>query len=248
MISADQALMELQNRTAAAYVQSAPAFITYREVTHARAPSLGRSQDINRYVAVRQTDDFAVMRDLPQGMERTGKAFPIIPYFDPLSQWSFNWFANLKNVVIDLTRYPVGQWMMPKTEPDATMNVAYFSFWNPTYFPDSTEARLHLSVMPTPLDENKTPYFPDIVVDPQTHLPSHFEIKFVNQPDDLTLDYSVIEGHWILTHATYTAPQHAGPFSFTVVSETTYSDITFPATAPDPRLAGTPAPTPTPPG
>jgi hypothetical protein len=34
--------------------------------------------------------------------------------------------------------------------------------------------------------------------------------------------------------------------NFTIVSDTTYSDITFPDTPPDPRLAGTPAPTATP--
>jgi hypothetical protein len=246
MIPPDQALLDVWNRTATAYVQNAPAYITYNETTHASSSSVGRTEDINRYVAVRQADDFAVMRDLPDGGERTGKAFPIIPYFDPISQWDYSWFANLKKVDINLTRYPVGSISFPPPDSAASMSVGYFSFWAPSNFPDSAPGAEHLRVMATPNDPARMYYFPEIVVDPQTHLPSRIEIKWTTLGDDLKLDYRVIDGHWIVTHATYVTQQHYGFMNFTVTSETAYNDIAFPADAPDPRLAGTPAPAKTP--
>lgn len=245
MIPADQAFIDVWNRTAVAYTQDPPAFITYDEYTHASAPSLGRSQDINRSVQVRQADNFAVMRDLPNGGERTGKAFPIIPYFDPFSSWSYSWFANLKNVNIDLIRYPVGTIVEPPPDPSATFNLTYLVIWYPSYFPDSAPGAEHLKVLPTPALLDKQMYFPDVRVDPHTHLPSHVEIKWQGIPDDLTLDYRIMQGHWVITHATYTSPQHVGPFSFTAVTEVTYKDMAFPQTAPDARLSGTPGPLPT---
>src|SRR5579872_2017633 len=109
MLPPDVALFQLINRTAAAFAQNPPAYITYTEYTHISSPTMGRTQDINRSVAVRQADDYAVMQDLPRGAVRVGQAFPIIPYFDPLGQsFSFSWFANLKNVQITLERKPVG--------------------------------------------------------------------------------------------------------------------------------------------
>ncbi len=102
MILPDVALALLIDRTAAYYRQNPAAYMTYTEHTHVSAPSLGRAQDINRSVAVRVADDYAVMRDLPNGSERTGQAFPIIAYFDPLSEFQFRYFANLKRVDITI--------------------------------------------------------------------------------------------------------------------------------------------------
>ena len=244
MIPADLALVQLINRTATAYVRNAPAYITYREFTHVTS-SVGRTQDINRYVAVRQADDYAVMQDLPQGAQRVGQAFPIIPYFDPLAGFSYSWFANLKRVDITVKRYPPTMWPLPAADPGVNVVVPYINFWAPSYADDSTSAHLHFQVAPTPSLPSGDLYPADVVVDPQSQLPSHMEIRFIGDPTIISLDYRTIDGHWVITHARYTAPQHAGPFNFTVTSDTTYQDITFPATPPDPRLAGTPAPTPT---
>ena len=242
MLPPDLALVQLINRTASAYLANPPQYLTYREYTHVTA-SIGRSQDINRYVAVRQTDDYAVMQDLPQGAQRVGQAFPIIPYFDPFGGFSYSWYANLKRIDITIKRYPPGLWPIPQQDPDANAVVPYISFWEPVYAADSTAARPHLQVAPTPALSNGQLYPADVVVDPQTQLPSHLEIRFIGDPTIIDLDYKVLDGHWVITHARYTAPQHFGPMNFTIVSDTTYSDIAFPATAPDPRLAGTPAPT-----
>ena len=243
MLPPDVELIQLINRTGSAYVANAPAFITYREFTHAGAASLGRSQDINRSVAVRQADNFAVMQDLPQGLERTGQAFPIIPYFDPFPGFAYRWFANLKNVDISVTRYPPAAWPLPPADTGATMSLTYISFWEPQYANDSTEARVHLRVLPTPALQTGQYYPYDIIEDPVSHLPSHLELRFVGDSTRLQMDYQILQGHWVMTHAVYTAPQHVGPLNFTIVTDTKYQDMAFPATAPDPRLAGTPAPT-----
>src|SRR5665213_3472128 len=66
MLPPDLALALLINRTGQAYTASAPAYITYTERTHITA-TIGRSQDINRSVVVRNADNFAVMKDLPNG-------------------------------------------------------------------------------------------------------------------------------------------------------------------------------------
>ena len=243
MISADEALINLINRTTAAYVQNAPQYITYTEWTTAHGA--GRSKTINRFVAVRQADDFAVMKDLPDGGTSTGQAFPIIPYFDPLSSWSYSWFANLKNVAITLTRYPPAYWPTPPPQPPGVIGVTYVSFWAPSYTSDSTDRKLHLRVLPTPSLPNTAFYPYDITVDPATGLPSHIEVRFKGNDDAISLDYAVIQNHWVITHGSYTAPQHVGPLSFTVISDIVYKDIAFPQTPPDPRLASPPSPPPT---
>ncbi|HET9096783.1 MAG TPA: hypothetical protein VFN37_08985 [Candidatus Baltobacteraceae bacterium] len=246
MLPPDLALVQLINRTATAYTSNAPAYITYREYTHVTA-SIGRMKDVNRFVAVRQADDYAVMQDLPQGAQRVGQAFPIIPYFDPFAGFNYRWYANLKNVNIEITRFAPQLWQLPQPDPGVNVVVPYINFWAPSYAADSSDTRLHLQVAPTPSLPGGDLYPADVVEDPQTQLPSHIDLRFVGDTTVISLDYQTIDGHWVITHARYTAPQRVGPLNFTVTSDTTYSDIAFPATPPDPRLAGTPAPTPTPP-
>ncbi len=243
MIPPDVALVQLINRTATAYVQNAPAYITYRERTHVSS-SVGRTEDINRFVQVRQADNYAIMQDLPQGAQRTGQAFPIIPYFDPLAGFSYSWFANLKRVDITIKREQPGLWPMPTPDPNVTVFMPYISFWAPSYAPDSTQTRPHFRVLPTPGLQNGYLYPFDVVVDAQSGLPSHLEIRFAGDPTSISLDYQTIAGHWVITHATYSSPQHFGLMNFTVTSDTTYEDMTFPSAPPDPRLTGTPAPSP----
>jgi len=243
MIPADVALVQVINRTATAYVQNAPTYITYRERTHVSS-NMGRTEDVNRFVQVRQADDYAVMQDLPQGAQRMGQAFPIIPYFDPLAGFSYSWFANLKRIDITIKRIEPGLWPMPAPDPSVNVSIPYISFWAPSYMPDSSDAQPHFRVVPTPSLQQGYLYPYDVVVDPQSGLPSHLELRFVGDPTSIALDYRTIEGHWVITHATYSAPQHFGPMNFNVTSDTTYEDMTFPAAPPDPRLAGTPVPAP----
>lgn len=242
MLSPDVALVQLINSTARAFATNPPAYITYREHTHVTS-SIGRTQEINRSVKVREADNFAVMQDLPQGAERTGQAFPIIPYFDPLGQrFTFGWFANLKRVDITLQRDPVGLWPVPALDdPGVNVVVPYASFWQPSYLPDSTPQRLHLRIVPTAA-YGRGYYIYDVVQDAQTQLPAHIELRSTDSGDQIALDYKVLEGHWVIVRGTLTTAQRVGPLSFTVTAETDYEDMAFPTTPPDPRLAGTPSP------
>jgi len=197
MIPPDLAFAILINRTSDYYQAHPPTYMTYTEHTHVTAPSLGRAQDVNRSIAVRVADNFAVMQDLPNGGHRTGQAFPIVAYFDPLSAFQFSYFANLKRVDITLER---GQPLVLATpEPDPSVNVVvpYNSFWNSRYAPDSSATALHLLIDPTP--RVKGFYPSEVVEDPQTHLPSHIEMRVTGGADEsIALDYKVIDGHWVI--------------------------------------------------
>ncbi len=242
----DLALALLIDRTSQFYTQNAPTYMTYREHTHVSAPSLGRTQDIDRSVAVRVADDYAIMQDLPRGAERTGEAFPILAYFDPLGSFAFSYFANLKAVNITLKRGAPLELPIPAADPNVSMQIPYNSYWAARYAADSTPTALHLLIRPT-ARANGGFYPSEIVEDPQTQLPSHIEMR-VAGGDDMTiaLDYQVIDGHWVITHGTFSETQHAFFMTFKVIADVRFTDIAFPATPPDPRLAGTPTPSPLP--
>lgn len=245
MLTPDVALALLINRTTQYYQANVPTYITYTERTHVSAASQSRSQDINRSVAVRVADNFAVMQDLPAGGHRTGEAFPIIPYFDPLSAFQFSYFANLKRVDITLKRGQPLVLSTPAPDPSVNAVVAYNSFWAARYAPDSTASALHLLIDPTA--RVKGSFYPsEVIEDPATHLPSHIEMRVSGGSDMvISLDYKVIDGHWVITHGTFSATEHAIVFTFKVVADVRYDDIAFPAQPPDPRLAGPPSPAPT---
>jgi hypothetical protein len=243
VVSPDIALALLINRTGQTYLNSAPAYISYTERTHITA-SIGRSQDINRSVVVRNADDFAVMKDLPNGGDRTGPAFPIIPYFDPFSTYGLSWFANLKNVSITLTRKEPYSLPIPAPDPSVAIVIPYLSFMAPSYAPDSTEAAAHFTIAPTSRVATDQYYPSDVVEDPATHLPSHVEIRTSDSDQDIGLDFKVIEGHWVIVHGTFSATQHVAIMTFKVVADVHYDDITFPSAPADARLSGAPAPKP----
>lgn len=237
MLPVDLAFAQIVNATTAAYLSNPPVYMSYRERTHILAPSLGREQEIDRSVMVRVADDFAIMRDLPNGGERIGQAFPIIPYFDPLSNFTFSYYANLKRVDISLKREEPIQFALPSPDPGVNAVVPYLSFWAPAYAPDSTEGRLHFMVGLTPRYNG---YYPaDLVEDPQTHLPSHIEVRYGTDSMVIDLDYQVLEGHWLLSRGSFTDTEHVGPLTFQVLSDTIYDQFVFSSTPPDPRLGTT---------
>lgn len=245
MISADVALALLINRTAAAYSANAPAYMTFRERTHVAAPTLGRTQDVNRSEAVRVADDYAVMQDLPRGAQRTGQAFPILPYFDPFSSFTFSYYANLKAIDITLQRGQPYELPLPPPQPGITAVVPYNSYWYPTYAPDSTPAALHIRIAPTPRDT--AGFYPsEVVEDPQTALPSRIVLSTVANDMNIALDYRVIDGHWVVVHGEFSATERVGVLVFPVVADVTYDRFTFPVSPPSPQLAPSPAAPPSP--
>jgi hypothetical protein len=246
MIPADLAFALLINRTAQYYEANPPVYMTYNEYTHVSAPTLGRTQDINRSVSVRIADNLAVMQDLPSGGQRKGQAFPIVPYFDPFSAFGFGYFANLKRVDITFTRGNPFTIRIPPPDPTVNAVIPYFHAYDVQYAPDSTENAVHLTITPTPALPGNVFYWSDIVVDPQTQLPSHVELRLLGSDETVALDYKVIDGHWVVVHGRFSSTQHALVLTFKVIADTTYQNIEFPTEAPDPSLAGTPSPSPEP--
>jgi hypothetical protein len=243
MIGADAAFAALMNRAAAAYTSSAPAYMTYRETTHIEGAN--RSEDINRAVAVRVADDYAVMQDLPNGETRTGPAFPVIPFFDPFSSFKFRYFANLKRLDIEFD--PGAPFQLPDvpTDPNVNAVVVYFSEYAPRYAPDSTDAAIHLIIAPTPRTGDGSLYPSEVVEDPQTHLPKHVTLQEDGSDMEIGLDYGVVNGYWVVTRGTYSETQRVPILgAFKIAAVTTFSDFTFSSTPPDPRIAGTPRPSP----
>lgn len=241
MTGADLALAALINRAATTYQTSAPAYITYTEHTHVTGD--GRVEDINRSVKARVADDYAIMQDLPNGGERTGPAFPVIPFFDPFSTFRFSYFANLKKIDI---RFDPGEpyyLRIPDPDPSVDVVVPYISEFAPRYAPDSSGQALHFVIEPTA--RTGTGFYPsDVRQDPTTHLPSHVTLQDNSSDMRIGLDYADVDGHWVVIRGTWSATEHVFISTFKVDAVTTFSDFTFPQTAPDPRLAGSPSPRP----
>jgi hypothetical protein len=242
MTGADLALAALINRTGTTYVSTAPAYITYKEHTHVEGS--GRSEDLDRAVSVRVADNFAVMQDLPNGAVRTGSAFPVIPFFDPFSSFRFSYFANLKK--IDIAFDPGKPYYFKLPDPDSSVDavVPYISEFAPRYAPDSTSDALHFLIDPTPRTGSGAFYPTEVREDPATQLPSFVSMQVNGSDMTITLEYSMVDGHWVITRGTWSATQHVFVSTFKVTAVTTFSDFTFPASAPDPRLEGTPTPRP----
>lgn len=248
MMTADLALALLINRSSTFYQNNPPLYMTYTEHTHVSAPTLGRAQDIDRSIAVRVADDYAVMQDLPNGSQRTGQAFPIVAYFDPFSNFTFSYFANLKRVDITLQRGAPLYLAIPPEDPSVNVVVPYNSYWDIRYASDSTDAALHVLIDPTPRVSNGL-YPSEVIEDAATKLPSHIEMRSAGASDEtFSLDYSVIDGHWVVVHGTFSQTMHVAFLTYKIIADVKFSDITFPTEAPDPRLAGTPAPTAAPTG
>jgi len=246
MMTPDLAFALLINRTSSFYQANPPVYMTYTEHTHVSAPTLGRAQDIDRSVAVRVADNFAVMKDLPNGGERTGQAFPIVSYFDPFSNFRFGYFANLKRVDIMVERGTPFFFSIPGPDTSVNVVVPYNSYWAARYAPDSTPGAIHLLIDPTPRVQQGL-YPSEVVEDAASHLPSHIAMRAAGGSDEaFALDYQVIDGHWIVVHGTFSQTMHVAFLTYKIVADVTFKDITFPAEAPDPRLAGPPTPGPSP--
>jgi hypothetical protein len=181
------------------------------------------------------------MKDLPNGEQRTGQAFPIVAYFDPFSNFQFGYFANLKNVNITLERGTPYLFPIPPADPSVDAVVAYNSYWDTSYASDSTDAALHLLIAPTPRVAHGL-YPAAVIEDSGSGLPAHIEMRAIEGDEAFSLDYKVIDEHWVIVHGTFTATQHVAFMTFKVIADVTFDDIAFPSEAPDPRLGGTPGP------
>lgn len=241
MTGADLALAALINRAGTTYRSSAPAYITYREHTHVEGG--GRSEDLDRAVSVRVADNYAIMQDLPNGAVRTGPAFPVIPFFDPFSTFKFSYFANLKKIDISFDPGQPYYFKLPDSDSNVDVVVPYISEFAPRFAPDSTADALHVLIDPTP--RTGSSFYPtEVREDATTRLPSFVAMQVNGSDMTITLSYSMVDGHWVITQGTWSATQRVLVTTLKVTATTTFSDFAFPASAPDPRLAASPTPLP----
>jgi hypothetical protein len=232
---------------AAAVVAKAPPFVTYRVSTHVGAPAIGKERDVIRSVMVRTRDDLAVIQDLPRGANVLGFGFPVTPSFDALSNFTLSWRVGAR---MDVTSYVHD--VKPLTYPDATANgadvvVVRLRQYKAEYAPDSSDAadgKTHITLVPYDFVKRETVrpdetfYLSDLVIDNASGLPT--EVRY-RGADDIQFDveYSVLETHWVITHAHYEETLH-GPLRIGrlhVLADAVYDTFTFPTAPPDPRLA-----------
>ncbi|GAC1303044.1 MAG: hypothetical protein NVSMB19_12780 [Vulcanimicrobiaceae bacterium] len=251
-IPPDIAFQHAANAAAAA-VERAPAFVTYRVATHVSAPALGKSRDVIRAVAVRTSDDLAVLQDLPRGANTLGHGFPITPSFDALSYFTLSWkvgaHTEVSSYVHDITplRYAEGA----KSQADVV--VFRLRQYRAEYASDSSDApagRTHVALVPydfvkrAAVRPDNTFYLSDVVIDNASHLPA--SVRYKGGADiDFIVDYALQQGHWVVSHAHYEETLR-GPLRIgrlRVIADAVYDSFAFPDGAPDPRLAPPPTPT-----
>jgi hypothetical protein len=245
MLTPDLAFQRCAN-TAAAYVEKAPPYVTYRVVTHVSAPSAGRSRDVQRAISVRTKDDLAVIQDLPFGRNQLGRGFPITPAFDALSAFTLSWkigaHFDMTSYVHDVT--PLHYADDPKSSADVV--VFRLRQYRAAYADDSSDApdgKTHITLQPydfvkhAALKPDSTFFLSDLYIDNATDLP--FEVRYQGG-DDIALNvrYAMPEGHWLIDHAHYEETLH-GPLRIGrvhVIADASYDDFKFPEEAPDERL------------
>jgi len=249
--TADLAFQHTAN-VAAAEIERAPAFVSYRVATHVSAPAIGKARDVLRAVAVRTRDDLAVIQDLPRGANALGHGFPITPSFDALSYFTLSWkvgaHTEVSSYVHDVTPLRYAE----NATSEADVVVFRLRQYRAEYAPDSTDApngRTHVALVPfdfvkkAAVRPDNTFYLSDVVIDNATHLPA--SVRYKGGDDiDLTVDYATQSGHWLVSHVHYEetlrGPLHIGRLR--VIADATYDTFAFPESAPDPRLVPATAP------
>jgi hypothetical protein len=201
-----------------------------------------------RSVVVRTRDDLAVLQDLPRGKNQLSHGFPLIPTFDALSYFTLSWKVGAHTEVSAYVHDVVPMtYSDPQPNPDADVVVTHLRAYKAQYASDSSEApneKTHLVMDPFQFvkehnNADTTFYFADVFIDNATGLPSR--VRFAGADEkEFVVDYSTVEGHWVITHAHYEETLH-GPLRVGrvhVSADAVYDKFTFPASAPDPRLEG----------
>jgi hypothetical protein len=233
--------------SAAAIYASPPPFVTYHVTTHASASGLVRDTADERTVMVRTADDRAIVTDVTVGgTVATGPSFPMPPIFDPLARFGMKGTVttahgldnfHVSNVVpYEFRKREAGDGNQPDVEVISVRNYTA-AFAEP---PAANEATpVHLVLAPTAVYQAAHPSFAihDVYVDQKTLLPTR--VDYVGPNFTMNVQYAPVEGHWVV-HSFDLQSFAYGPMrlSKTVVSiSAVYDAYTFPATAPDPRLA-----------
>jgi hypothetical protein len=243
-VSPDLAFQHCAN-AAAAIVEQAPAFVTYRVATHVSVPALNRERDILRSVSVRTRDDSAVIVDLPGGSTQLGRGFPITPSFDALSYFVLHWKIGIHQ---DVTSYvsdvePLHYDNTPSTADVVVFRLRQYKAFFAKDSSDAPDGRTHVTLVPfdyvkkQAAKPDNTFYLADVYIDNTSGLPT--QVTYTGGDDiRFTIDYATFSGYWLVKHVHYEetlhGPLHLGRLHFS--ADAVYDDFAFPASAPDPRL------------
>jgi hypothetical protein len=239
VIAADVQFRQAANAAAAAFTYSPP-YIAYKTDVVVDVPSLRKHQTISRQVESRTRDDFAVLQDLPRGQRQYAHSFPLIPTFDALSYFKVTFNGNRRDMLSYVEPGPPITFTDPRATSTADVVVVMLRYYRATYAVDSNDRIAHLLMDPLQTltrGNNSDFYIHDVYVDTATNLPTR--VVYSGPTTVFTTDYQVIQGHWLVTHATYTHT-FFGPLRLgrvTATADATNSDFSFPATPSDPKLA-----------
>ncbi len=194
---------------------------------------------------VRTRDDLAVIQDLPRGRNQLGRSFPVTPVFDAISSFGFNWSVTRTGALTAYVHDIVPLTFAPPQQNGADVVVSRLRYFHADYAPDTSDAPdglTHITMQPYQFLLDQVPrddlFFNDVFCSNETKLPTHVR-SVGGHESQLVVDYGIVEGHWLVQHVHY-EDTYIGPLSlFRVHSSANadYSEFTFPATAPDPRLA-----------
>ena len=243
MIAADVQFRQAANAAAQAFANSPP-YLVYRTAVTVDVPSLRRHQVIARAVETRTADDFAVLQDLPRGQRQYAHSFPVIPTFDALSYFRLEYNGNRRDALSYVHQIKTITFTDPRATSTADVVVTSLRYYHASYAADSNERLAHIAMDPLPTltrGNESDFYIHDLYVDTSSNLP--MRVTYAGPTTDLTIDYAVIENHWLVKHMSYAhtvfAPLRVGRVRFTV--DATNEDFGFPATPSDPKLAEAPA-------
>jgi hypothetical protein len=240
VITADVQFRQAANAAAQAFAQSPP-YIAYKTDVVVDVPSLRKHQVVSRAVESRTRDDFAVLQDLPRGQRQYAHSFPLIPTFDALSYFRVTFNGNRRDMLSYVEPGDPITFKDPRATSTADVVVTYLRNYRATYADDSNERIAHLLMDPLPAltrGNNSDFYIHDVYIDTATNLPTR--VVYSGPTTVFTTDYQVVQGHWLVSHATYTHVFY-GPLKLgrvTATADATNSDFSFPATPSDPKLAG----------
>jgi hypothetical protein len=251
VLTADAEFRTVANAAFAAWQQQPP-YIAYRVDVDVEVPAMKQARRIERAVEMRTRDNLAALQDLPRGQNQLGGAFPVPPSFDALSYFKIDFRLGdpirQHNPLTAITMLPPAPNLPAQplrfsdpvpSSPDVTVIATTLRNYYAEYAPDSGDRLLHIVMHALPAltrGNDSSFYLTDIYVDDVTGLPTR--IVYGGPETTFVLDYTIVDNHWVISHAHYVrtlvAFLHLGQTTFT--TDATYTAFTFPATPADPRL------------
>ncbi len=251
MLTADAEFRAAANAAFDAW-QHQPPYIAYRVDVDVDVPGVGAHRTVARAVEARTRDDLAVLQDLPRGANQLGHAFPAPPTFDALSYFHIDFHlgdpVRLHNPLTAITLIPPEPGLPPQplhynppapSSGDVAVVATTLRNYYAQYAADSTDALAHVVMLPLPAltrGNDSSFYLHDVYIDTATNLPTR--IVYSGPATQLTIEYAVIEQHWLIAHLNYQqtffAPLHIG--RTTATTDARYSGFSFPDRPQDARL------------